>query len=126
MWGTGDWSHGWGGTPLIQMSEHVLGISAASPGFQKVMLAPIPLGLTFARGSVPTSHGDIKVSWEKEKSRFSYNVVLPASTMGTLDLTGVERVLGASVSIDGHRPTIYRGPLAIAAGSHSVVLTFTH
>jgi alpha-L-rhamnosidase len=125
MWGTGDWSHGWGGTPLIQMSAHVLGVSAASPGFQKVTLAPIPLGLTFAKGVVPTSHGDIDVSWTKEKSRLVYKVVLPASTVGSLDLAGVEGALGAPVSIDDHRPTIYRGPLAIATGSHSVVLTFT-
>lgn len=125
MWGTGDWSHGWGSTPLLQMSAHVLGVASASPGFRNVTLAPIPLNLTFAKGVVPTSQGDVAVSWERDKNQFIYKVVLPGSITGTLDLTDVEGALGASVSIDGHPRMTYRRPFAIATGSHAVVVRLT-
>jgi hypothetical protein len=123
MWGRGDWSHGWGGTPLIQLSSHVLGVSPGSPGYGTVALAPEPLGLTFAKGTVPTPRGDVAVSWTRSAGRFSYHVTLPAGTKGLLNLDGVGVSHSMQVSVDGLAGKVYVGPIALDAGTHRIALS---
>jgi alpha-L-rhamnosidase len=123
MWGRGDWSHGWGGTPLIQMSSHVLGVSPASPGYATVALAPHPLGLTFAKGTVPTPGGDVAVSWTRSAESFTYEVTLPAGAKGLLNLDGVGASGSVQVSVDGGRK-VYKGPVVLDEGTHRVVLSW--
>jgi alpha-L-rhamnosidase len=36
MWTSGDLSHGWCSTPLVQMSARVLGVTPAAPGFKTI------------------------------------------------------------------------------------------
>ncbi len=123
MWGRGDWSHGWGGTPLIQMSSHVLGVSSGSPGYGIVALAPVPLGLTFAKGTVPTPRGDVAISWTRSAGRFTYEVTLPAGTKGSLSLDGVEGFSSMQMSIDGSTGKLYHAPVALDAGTHRILLS---
>lgn len=53
--------HGWASGPTAWLSEHVLGITPAEPGFRKVRIAPRLGGLEWARGTFPTPHGVIRV-----------------------------------------------------------------
>jgi len=122
MWKRGDWSHGWGGTPLIQMSSHVLGVSPRSPGYGSVSLAPEPLGLSFAKGRVPTPKGDVEVSWARSSGRFSYQVTLPPGTKGLLNLDGVGVPSSMHVSVDRSARKMYDGPIALDAGTHRIEL----
>ncbi len=64
MWGAGDLSHAWNGTPLVQMSSRILGVTPTEPGFSEFAIAPQPCGLKYARGRVPTPHGAIEVEWK--------------------------------------------------------------
>jgi hypothetical protein len=59
-------AHGWSSGPLSWLSENVLGVRAMSPGYASVDLHPALLGLTFARGTVPTPHGPITVSIDQK------------------------------------------------------------
>jgi len=69
MWGTGDLSHGWCSSPLVQMSARVLGVTPASPGFDTIAIRPELADLTWAKGSVPTPHGDVTVAWALSKDK---------------------------------------------------------
>jgi alpha-L-rhamnosidase len=123
MWGRGDRSHGWGGTPLIQMSSHVLGVNPGSPGYGTVALAPEPLGLTFARGTVPTPKGDVTVSWTRASGWFTYQVTLPPGTKGLLSLEGVGVHSSTHVSVDRSARKIYDGPIVLDAGTHRIAVS---
>jgi hypothetical protein len=65
MWNGGDWSHAWGGTPLYQLSRRALGVEPAGPDWEPIRLRPQPLDLAWARGVVPTPHGDLQVAWQR-------------------------------------------------------------
>jgi alpha-L-rhamnosidase len=123
MWRSGDWSHGWGGTPAIQMSAHVLGVASRSPGFNEVALAPVPLKLSYAKGSVPTPHGDVVGSWSRVHGRFIYEVSLPPGTRGRLDLRGLQTTSAQYSSVDGSASKPYLEPVMLAAGKHRIVVS---
>lgn len=57
--------HGWAAGPTAWLSEHVLGLSPAAPGFRAVRVSPHLGGLEWARGTLPTPHGIIMVSHER-------------------------------------------------------------
>ncbi len=80
MWHGGDLSHGWCSTPLVQMSARVLGVTPTSPGFRTMAIRPSPCGLTWAKGIVPTPHGDVSVSWKLAGEKLVLDVTVPAGT----------------------------------------------
>lgn len=53
--------HGWAAGPTAWLTERVLGITPAKPGFACINLNPRLGDLEWARGSVPTPHGVIGV-----------------------------------------------------------------
>lgn len=77
MWTQGDWSHAWGGTPLVQLSRRVLGVEALEPGWRRVRLKPCPLDLAWARGVVPTPQGEVRIEWERRKDTVQVQVQAP-------------------------------------------------
>ncbi|MGC9359179.1 MAG: alpha-L-rhamnosidase C-terminal domain-containing protein [Anaerolineae bacterium] len=54
--------HGWAGGPTAWLSEHVLGIRPAAPGFARVRIEPHLGDLDWAKGTFPTPHGLIRVA----------------------------------------------------------------
>ncbi|MEE9169842.1 MAG: family 78 glycoside hydrolase catalytic domain [bacterium] len=70
--------HGWSAAPTFFLSTYILGVEPLEPGFSRTRIAPQPGDLRRARGSVPTPHGDIFVSWENpEDGDFSLHVRSP-------------------------------------------------
>ena len=57
--------HGWAAGPAAWCSQKILGVMPAAPGFQKVTFTPDLCGLKWAKGTVPTPHGVIKVLLEE-------------------------------------------------------------
>ncbi len=57
--------HAWSASPLYHLSQQILGVIPTAPGWTKVRIQPLPLKLEFAKGSVPTPRGIIKVDWER-------------------------------------------------------------
>jgi len=76
-WTTGDKSHGWCSSPLIQMSSQILGVSPAEPGFKTITIRPQLCDLTWAKGSVPTPQGNVTVDWKREGNKLSLDITLP-------------------------------------------------
>jgi alpha-L-rhamnosidase len=58
--------HGWASGPTAWLSQHVLGIEPAAPGFTKVRITPHLGSLAWAEGSYPTPRGVIRVRHEKQ------------------------------------------------------------
>ena len=88
MWGRGDLSHSWGGTPLYQLSARVLGVQPTSPGFATFSVAPLATGLSWAKGVVPTPQGDISVSWRKQGERLALELTVPKGCRAEVSLPG--------------------------------------
>ena len=95
----GDLSHGWIATPLVQMSEHILGITPASPAFETVSIRPTLCDLQWAKGSVPTPHGPVDVSWQRAGDGLTLSVTVPPGT--TADVAIPAASAGAAITADG-------------------------
>jgi hypothetical protein len=70
-------------SPVYHISQQVLGVAPAEPGWASVRVAPLTKGLEFARGTVPSPLGAIKVDWEKaEEDQLVVRVDLPSGASG--------------------------------------------
>jgi hypothetical protein len=58
--------HGWACGPTAWLSQNILGIQPAAPGFKKVTISPNLGNLAFAKGAVPTPFGLITVSHKRQ------------------------------------------------------------
>jgi hypothetical protein len=119
-WNAGDWSHGWGGTPLIQMSAIILGVTPAEPGFNRVRIAPHPSGLRSAQGVVPSRLGDITVAWRNQDNTFT--LYITSAQPQLVDLSAISRK-GTTLTVDGKVRADWRGEtLSLAGGQHAIAL----
>ena len=116
-------AHAWSTGPTPALSQYLLGVRPASPGFATWMVAPEPGPVTWAQGVVPTPRGPVSVRWRRRGRRsFVITVQAPAHTSGTVQipLLGHRR----TIARDGHlvRPSAVRGGYAVfrgVAGSHT-------
>lgn len=102
MWNGGDLSHGWCSTPLVQMSARVLGVTPTSPGFKTIAIRPELCDLEWAKGSVPTPHGDVVVAWTLGGDKLQLDVTIPDSAEADVTLP-VSRFEQPSSSLDGQK-----------------------
>ena len=70
-------SHGWGGAPLLSLSRTVLGVSPEKPGCNVIGVVPHFGDLKFAKGSMPTPHGAMDVSWKLRTNGFTMSFTIP-------------------------------------------------
>lgn len=120
MWFHGDWSHSWGGTPLVQLSSRVLGVTPASPGYAAVRIAPRSAGLAWAKGTVPTPHGPVQVAWRRAGHSALVTVSSPPRMPIVFDPTGLD-VGSHQVSVDGtHRDMGDGASVSLAPGDHLI------
>ncbi len=70
--------HGWGASPTYLMNQYILGVNVFELGSNKVLLKPLPTDLDWAKGSIPTKYGFIKVEWKKKKNgEIDYYLEIP-------------------------------------------------
>lgn len=55
--------HAWSALPLSEFTGEILGVRPGAPGYEMIIVEPKPLQLSWARGSVATRHGVVKVEW---------------------------------------------------------------
>jgi alpha-L-rhamnosidase len=72
--------------------EHVAGIRAAAPGFERVVIAPEPGELEWARASYRSVRGTIRSAWRWEGDEFRLDVELPANVTATVMLPRGEAI----------------------------------
>ena len=98
MWDRGDLSHSWQCTPTYQLSSRVLGISPLAQGFKKIRIKPMVCDLEWAKGSVPTPLGDVKVNWRRSEDQCLVEVAVPKGATAKLELPD-----GSSKDLKGGR-----------------------
>jgi hypothetical protein len=114
MWDSGDLSHGWCSTPLVQMSAHILGVTPAKPGFKTIAIRPELFDLTWAGGRVPTPFGDVVVDWRITAVGWHMDLTVPpgVKTDVTLPVSNFENSV---VTMDGRKT---QGMLHPGPGTH--------
>ena len=119
MWNSGDLSHGWCSTPLVQMSARVLGISPGAPGFGTIRIRPSLGDLTWAKGSVPTPRGDVAVSWRIAEDKLRLDVTIPAGTEAEVAVP-TSRFEEPAITLGGRKtdPVVQ-----VSAGTHRFEVT---
>ena len=100
MWNSGDLSHGWCSTPLVEMSSRILGVFPASPGFDTIGIRPQPCDLLWAKGLVPTPHGEVSVEWIVSHGKLTLDVGVPIGAVADVTLP-VSRFVNPQVTLDG-------------------------
>ncbi|MFN8487555.1 MAG: family 78 glycoside hydrolase catalytic domain [Caldilineaceae bacterium] len=107
--------HAWSTTPTFDLSTYVLGVTPLADGFQRVQIAPQPVDLTWAQGTVPTPQGAIDVHWQQTEQNFQLTVTAPAAcalqinlpyAVSRIDINGqvAWQVGQTGRSVDGLRP----------------------
>lgn len=119
MWNDGDLSHGWCSSPLIQMSSRVLGVTSSSPGFRTIAVRPMPCGLTWAKGKVPTPHGDVAVAWSSGADKFELEVTVPAGSEADV-VVPVADFANPAVTVNGKPAS---ASVRVPAGTHRFEVT---
>ncbi len=80
-------SHAWNAYPARILSEYLVGIKAAAPGFKEIEVKPyIPSGLQFAEGKVPSIHGEIYTRWDIIGSTFQLKLGIPDDCVARVTL----------------------------------------
>jgi len=80
--------HPWSSGAAAWLSEHVLGVTPASPGFSEATIRPFFGNLSWAQGSVPTPHGKILISWRRHGGSVTVTVQCPRGVRANLILPG--------------------------------------
>lgn len=71
--------HGWGAVPLYEFPHEILGVQPGLPGFKRIRIAPRIGHLRWAKGTVCTPMGDVRVAWELDsQNQFHIEVNGPA------------------------------------------------
>lgn len=69
--------HGWSSGPTAFLSEYVLGIKKVEAGFKKIRISPNLGNLKYAKGTVPTPYGVIKIEHRVENGKIITNSEIP-------------------------------------------------
>ena len=78
-------AHGWSSGPTAWLAEQILGVKPAAAGFRDVTIRPDLAGLEWARGSVPTPNGLIRVDY-KSANGFDAGIEVPAQVSANVSV----------------------------------------
>jgi hypothetical protein len=112
---------GWSSGAAPALTEYVLGVAPATPGFKRVQLAPHPADVAWAKGDVPTPHGTIHVFWRYGATGdFIETVHTPVAGTITVPFGGLATIDGRKIASVSGRPTTAH----FGTGTHTLVVHF--
>jgi hypothetical protein len=99
--------HGWSAAPTFFLTQHVLGVQPAEPGYATVRIAPRPGKLSHAKGTVPTPHGPVVCAWSQTDKSFELSAELPPGVPVRVELpvNGAVQFLEGDAKIEGRTVT---------------------
>ncbi len=113
------WAHGWSTGAAPALTEYVLGIRPAEPGYATWLLEPHTGSVDSAQGTVPTPHGDLSAGWRRTGDGLVVSVRTP--TPGTVSLP----FPASSARLDGRAAKVVRAGgrtlVRLPAGAHTLV-----
>ncbi len=116
-------AHGWASGAAPALTNSVLGVTPASPGFAAYDVIPHPGDVAWAQGDVPTPHGPVSVAWERHASTFTLRLTSPAGTLARVGVPTFGRAI--AVQLDGATvPTTTDGAYVylhdVPSGEHTI------
>ncbi len=96
--------HAWSAAPTYFLTALILGVRPTKPGYSQYSLAPHPAGLEWAKGTVPTVHGPIRVSWQWSPPATGGAGQDPATFRITLDNPSGETAIVTMPKRNGEAP----------------------
>ncbi len=105
------WNHAWGAAPANIISRYILGVRPTEPGSTRLLVAPQPGSLKWARGKVPTAQGAVSVEIRNAEV-FTMGIDLPQGT--TADIALPRRKNGTAL-LDGK-------PIAAKSNRHTLLV----
>ncbi|MEN6357706.1 MAG: family 78 glycoside hydrolase catalytic domain [Armatimonadota bacterium] len=72
--------HAWSAAPAFSLPSYVLGVRPAAPGFERFEVRPFLGDLEWAKGSVPTPHGNIDVNLKRDAAKTTLKLSVPEGT----------------------------------------------
>jgi hypothetical protein len=127
-------AHGWSAGATATLTERALGIRYTDPLFTSFDAIPHPGDLDWARGGVPTPHGDIVMSWQRTADTFDMSLVAPAETTARVGVPTFEQqtavFVNGELAWDGSRSLAHGARLEghavlfdLPEGAHHIVAT---
>jgi len=95
-----DWNHVWGAVPANVIPRKLMGVEPMEPGWRTFRVRPQIGSLKWVNCKVPTIKGNIEVSCKQDQSTYSMQLVVPANTVGVVELPG-ELTNNPRVKING-------------------------
>ena len=86
--GEGGTNHAWASSMTVILARDVCGIRPTSPGFRTFEVAPQMSGLEWAKTSLVTTYGKIKVELKENSGKLKAKVTVPAGTEANLKWNG--------------------------------------
>lgn len=120
-YGGGTYNHAWSGGALTMMSQYAAGIEPVEPAYQTWRVRPQPGPLRQIKCVAPTPHGELSVAIVRGEQGTTVDLVAPAGTAGTFDVSGFPPKSFATVTLDG-QAMAGPGALPVSAGTHRIVL----
>ncbi len=89
--------HAWSCAPVYEFATNILGVK---PSFENIItIKPTLLGLSWAKGVVPTRHGLVSIQWENNENGFKITIDAPENIEKHLILpNGEEKVFAESLA----------------------------
>jgi len=75
--GAGSICHGFSTAPIDFLQGTILGVRPTSPGFARCRVLPHSLGLSYAKGTVPTPGGNLEIEWSREGAGMTLKMRIP-------------------------------------------------
>ena len=90
------YSHAWGAAPANLIPRGLFGLHPLEPGYGKVALKPQPGGLAWAKLTVPTIRGPLKLAFDTRSGKLVFEATLPGNVTAEVTLPGdkAPRTLG--------------------------------
>lgn len=79
-----DWNHAWGAAPANIIVRKLMGIEPLTPGFETFQIKPQIGNLSFATLKTPTIKGEIFVSYKKNGSSETMDVIIPGGVSANI------------------------------------------
>lgn len=83
-WPTRSHCHAWSAAPAFALPSYVLGVRPLEPGFARFEVRPFLGDLEWAKGVVPTPHGEIAVSLRREGEKIQAQITVPPHTVAVI------------------------------------------
>jgi hypothetical protein len=74
-----DWNHAWGAVPANIIPRKLMGVEPLTPGFEFMRVKPQIGSLEWAKASIPTIRGEIKVEVENRSEQYILRLNVPAN-----------------------------------------------